>query len=198
MCSSRAPAARRRSAWSPAVQHDDGVHPLAPVLVGHADDRAGRHGGVLGERVLDLGRVHVLAAGDDHVLDAVDDEDVAVARPCSRRRRCASSRRAAPPRSPPACSSSRASRCRRGRRSRPTVPRGTSWSCSSTIRTSTCGAARPAERRRDGSSWSAGSEQRGDRRQLGHAVGLDEVAVPGRRFARPVEHAPRRSARRRR
>ena len=31
-----------------------------------------------GERVLDLGRVDVLAAGDDHVLHPVDEEEVPV------------------------------------------------------------------------------------------------------------------------
>jgi len=33
---------------------------------------------VRGERLLDLDRVHVLAAGDDHVLDAIGEEQVAL------------------------------------------------------------------------------------------------------------------------
>ena len=57
---------------------DDGVHPLAPLLVGHADHRGRGDGRVLGEHVLHLDRVHVLAAGDDHVLDPVGDVDEAV------------------------------------------------------------------------------------------------------------------------
>ena len=100
---------------------------LAPLLVGDADHGAlapppggGRQG------VLDLGRVHVLAAGDDHVLDAVDDEHVARRRPCSRRRRCASSRRAARRPVSSGGSSSRASRGRRRTTISPTLPRGTS------------------------------------------------------------------------
>ncbi|SHU69340.1 Uncharacterised protein [Mycobacteroides abscessus subsp. abscessus] len=39
----------------------------------------------------------------------------------------------------------------------PISPRGTSLSSGSTILTSQCGAARPAERSRAGSSWSSGS-----------------------------------------
>jgi hypothetical protein len=35
-----------------------------------------RDGGMTGHGVLDLGRVHVLPAGDDHVLDPVDDIEV--------------------------------------------------------------------------------------------------------------------------
>ena len=48
------------------------------VGIGHADHRAVGHGGVLEERGLDLHRVDVLAAADDHVLGAVDDVDEAV------------------------------------------------------------------------------------------------------------------------
>ena len=60
------------------ARDDHGVHALAPAFVGHADD--GAHGdlGQLGDGVLDLGRVHVLAAADDHVLEPVHDEEVAV------------------------------------------------------------------------------------------------------------------------
>src|SRR5689334_16921506 len=53
---------------------DDGVHPFAPAGVRDADDSAGCHGRVLGQGVLDFGGVHVLTAGDDHVLKPVDDE----------------------------------------------------------------------------------------------------------------------------
>src|SRR6185437_5098004 len=59
------------------AQHDDGVHALAPLGVGDADDGALGHGRVAGHGVLHLGRVDVLAAADDHVLDPVDDEQVA-------------------------------------------------------------------------------------------------------------------------
>ena len=54
------------------------MHRLAPFLVGNADDRAFGDVGVLVERLLDLGGIDVLAAGDDHVLDPVDDIDEAV------------------------------------------------------------------------------------------------------------------------
>ena len=57
---------------------DDRLHGLAPALVGHADD-----GDLLDltqrrDHVLDLARVEVVAAADDHVALAVDDRDVAV------------------------------------------------------------------------------------------------------------------------
>jgi hypothetical protein len=53
-----------------ARRHDEGHHPLAPLLVGLADHRHVLHGGVTGEHVLDLDRMDVLAATDDHVVDA--------------------------------------------------------------------------------------------------------------------------------
>ena len=46
---------------------------LAPALVGHADDRSLHDLRAVGQHVLELGRVDVLAAGDDHVLRAADD-----------------------------------------------------------------------------------------------------------------------------
>ena len=60
------------------LEHDDRVDLLTPCRVGDAD-----HGDLLDrrvgrDRVLDLDRVDVLAAGDDHVLDPVDEVDVAV------------------------------------------------------------------------------------------------------------------------
>ena len=62
----------------PGAQDDDGAHLLAERGVGHADDGAVGHGGVLEEGGLDLDRVHVLAAPDDHVLGPVDDVDEVV------------------------------------------------------------------------------------------------------------------------
>src|SRR5690606_31752361 len=55
-----------------------GQHGLAPLLVGYADDGAFAHCRVRVHGVLHLARVDVLAAADDHVLDAVDDVDEAV------------------------------------------------------------------------------------------------------------------------
>src|SRR3984893_9346903 len=59
-------------------QHDHGMHAFTPALVGYADDRAHLDLGQLRDHVLDFCRVDVLAAADDHVLDTVDDVDVAV------------------------------------------------------------------------------------------------------------------------
>ena len=65
-------------AVSPGGQHDDRVHGLAPPLVGDADDRDVGDGGVPGQHRLHLGRVDVLAAGDNQVAEPVDDRQVAV------------------------------------------------------------------------------------------------------------------------
>ena len=60
------------------VGDDVGDRHLAVHVVGTADDRCFEHRAVLCERVLDLSRVQVLAASDDHVLDAVHERQVAV------------------------------------------------------------------------------------------------------------------------
>ena len=57
--------------------NDAGLDAFAPGGVGHADHRAVGHAGMLHQRVLDLGRIDVLATRDDHVLDAVVDVEVA-------------------------------------------------------------------------------------------------------------------------
>ena len=59
-------------------QDDEGDRHLAPALVGTADDGGLDHRLVLVEHPLDLGAGDVLAAGDDHVLEPIDDVDVAV------------------------------------------------------------------------------------------------------------------------
>ena len=67
----------RRDAGAGPDRHDR-VHRLAPAVVG--DPEHGRFHDllVLGQGVLDLDRVHVLGAGDDHVLEPVDHVEVAV------------------------------------------------------------------------------------------------------------------------
>ena len=57
-----------------ASDHDDEGHAdLAEALVGDADHRGLLDGGMAQQRVLDLGRVGVEAADDEHVLDPSDD-----------------------------------------------------------------------------------------------------------------------------
>src|SRR5690606_25336019 len=58
--------------------HHDRRHRFAPGVVRHADDRDLGHRGMAVDRVLDLGRIDVLRARTDHVLDAVLDEEIAV------------------------------------------------------------------------------------------------------------------------
>src|SRR3954464_12781826 len=60
------------------LEHHRGADLLPHLLVGHRDHGGLGHGGVLVEDLLDLARVDVVAAADDHVLLAVDDEEVAV------------------------------------------------------------------------------------------------------------------------
>ena len=66
---------RRRLA---RLHHHDRLDRFAPFVVGDAD-----HGGfgdvrMIADRALDFGGIDVLAAGDDHVLDAVVDVEIAV------------------------------------------------------------------------------------------------------------------------
>src|SRR6185503_20075427 len=60
------------------LHHHDRLHGLAPFVVGDADHGGFRDVRVIADRALDLGGVDVLAAGDDHVLDADVDIEVAV------------------------------------------------------------------------------------------------------------------------
>src|SRR6185437_12018320 len=54
---------------------DHGEDSFAPLRIGDADHRHFQDRGVLVEGILDFGRVHVFAAGNDHVFGAVDDVD---------------------------------------------------------------------------------------------------------------------------
>ena len=58
--------------------HDEGHHALAPPVVGLADHRDVPHLGMPRQDLLDLDRMDVLAAADDHVVDAARDEEIAV------------------------------------------------------------------------------------------------------------------------
>ena len=60
------------------AQGDEGDRLLAEHVVRAADHGGLQHGGVAVEDVLDLLRIDVLAAPDDHVLDPVDQDQVAV------------------------------------------------------------------------------------------------------------------------
>src|SRR5438309_2012301 len=57
---------------------DEGLHPLAALLAGHADHRAFEHGGVGVEGVLHLRRGDVVARRDDHVVRPGDVPEIAV------------------------------------------------------------------------------------------------------------------------
>src|SRR5437762_6218424 len=60
------------------ARHDEGGDDLAPAVVGQADDRNLGDARVAREGVLDLDRIDVLAAGDDHVVDPPGHPEVAV------------------------------------------------------------------------------------------------------------------------
>jgi hypothetical protein len=51
---------------------------VAEVWIGRSDDRHLGHLRMAGEHVLDLQRVDVLSAGDDHVVDPAEQPEVAV------------------------------------------------------------------------------------------------------------------------
>src|SRR6516225_4025880 len=58
------------------VGDDDGARDLAPLLVGQADDRHLADAGDADHDALDLRRIDVLAAGNDHVLQAILDVEI--------------------------------------------------------------------------------------------------------------------------
>ena len=95
----------------PVAQHDVGLRHLAPELVGHADHGDLDDRGVGGERVLDLDARDVLAAGDDDVLQAVADLDVAVGMHHAEIAGAEPPARRTPRPSPPRRGSSRRRRC---------------------------------------------------------------------------------------
>src|SRR3984893_2259039 len=57
--------------------HDDGLDGLDPFGMGHPDYRGIQHIGVTCECLFDFTAVDVLAAGNDHVLLAIDEKQVA-------------------------------------------------------------------------------------------------------------------------
>ena len=67
---------RRRITWS-----DECADDLAPALVGQAHDRRLGDGGMAVKDLFDLGGEEILAAADDHVLEAADDLGSSRARP---------------------------------------------------------------------------------------------------------------------
>ena len=71
-------ARRARTALRPALQLDEGLCGLAAILVGNADHDHLLHAWMGVDRLLDHLRIDVEAAGDDHVLLAVDQIEIAV------------------------------------------------------------------------------------------------------------------------
>src|SRR6185312_16445970 len=67
-----------RARLFPILQLDERLGRLAAVRVGNADDGDLGHGRMLVERILDPPRIDLETRGVDHVLDAIDDEDVAL------------------------------------------------------------------------------------------------------------------------
>ena len=66
------------SSAAPGTRHHDRGDVLAEHLVRHADDGRFEDRRVLVQHLLDLARVDVVAAADDHLLLAIDEEQVAV------------------------------------------------------------------------------------------------------------------------
>src|SRR5581483_12166692 len=64
--------------FPPLLERDHRMDRLPPAGVWDPEHGRLEHRLVLGERRLDLDRVHVLATGDDHVLEPVDEVQVAV------------------------------------------------------------------------------------------------------------------------
>jgi hypothetical protein len=60
------------------LDNDYDVHGLAPARVGHPEHRRLAHRLVFGQRRLDLDRIDVFAAADDHVLEPVDQVQIPI------------------------------------------------------------------------------------------------------------------------
>src|SRR5258705_11744887 len=63
---------------TPVFRYNDGMDSFAPMRIRNCNDRAFSHTLVLEDRVLDFAGINVLAARDDHILQAIDDEDESV------------------------------------------------------------------------------------------------------------------------
>ena len=191
--------ARARRASRRACSRDDDhrVHRFAPGRIGNAEHRRFERRRVPIQRVFDFDRVHVLAAGHDHVLEPIDDEQVAAVAqeaeiagvvPAARERRRRRCRR---------CSSSRPSRSGRARGSRRPRPASHSLPSSRTTRTATPGTARPHEPKQRRADRGLFVAQAGDdRRRLRRAVELRELRA-GKGRVRRFDRARSRSASRR-
>src|ERR1022692_4004165 len=60
------------------AEHDGGVHCLTPVLRRNPDPRCLVNTGMLFKRSLDLRRIYIHSAGDDHVILSITDIDIAL------------------------------------------------------------------------------------------------------------------------
>src|SRR5262249_33407317 len=74
----RAVGLRPRAVARAGLELDDGANLLAPLRMGDADDAAVGDGGGEGERRLDLRRVGVHAAADDHIGATIAEREVAL------------------------------------------------------------------------------------------------------------------------
>ena len=77
----------RRPEARPGVGTDGGTDPLTPPLVGQAEHGHLGDAGGLAQHRLDLGRIDVDPSGDDQVVAAAVEEEVAVRRAARGRRR---------------------------------------------------------------------------------------------------------------
>ena len=60
------------------LEDDEGLDLLHLERIRHTDDAAALHGGMTFQDVLDLGRIDIVAVGDDHALDALAEVDEAL------------------------------------------------------------------------------------------------------------------------
>src|SRR5258707_716079 len=68
----------RRGRLPAGLHHHDRLDGFAPFVVGHADHGDFGHVRMVADRAFAFGGIDILAAGDDHVLDAVVDIEIAV------------------------------------------------------------------------------------------------------------------------
>ena len=157
----------------------DGVRrPRPSAGSGTPNTAASSTAGMLVERVLDLGAVHVLAAADDHVLGAVDEEQVAVVVQVAEVAGPVPAVDEGLGRGLAGCSSSRPSRSGRAPATSPTSPGGTSLPSGVDDGDLDADGRLAARARRGRVEHALLVRQQGhDRRGLGGAVDMEQLGV---------------------
>src|SRR4029450_5014767 len=67
-----------RSYVFPRLENNDSLYDFAPFRIGYSEDRHFAHRRMCVNHGLDFAGINILAARDDHVLQAIQDEEIPV------------------------------------------------------------------------------------------------------------------------